>query len=133
MLKLRAHHLVCLRLFRGLGYNEAFVSRMQEVASRMKTRPDERLKLTEGADDICAACPNHTAESMCALGEKDIILRDRHALDALGLRVGSAYSFAEVDRLFKMKMTEEAFEAVCGGCRWKEAGVCTYEKINKTI
>ncbi len=130
MLKLRPHHLVCLRLFQGLGYDGTFTAKMQEICDFMNSGGDGRFTLVSGADDICAACPNHTPDSTCALGEADAWLRDARALDALGLRAGSAYSFAEVDRLFKKNMTEEAFEAVCGGCRWKEAGVCTYSGLS---
>jgi hypothetical protein len=129
MLRLRPHHLLCLRLFEGRGYDEAFTARMRGIASRMNARPGERFALAAGADDICAACPNRTASDSCLLGDGDVSLRDGRALDALGLGAGSVHSFGEVGERIKERMTQETFEGVCGGCRWRETGVCTYDKF----
>lgn len=48
-IKLRAHHLLCMRFFEGRGYSEAFVQNMAQVLKA------ERCVITDGADDICAA------------------------------------------------------------------------------
>lgn len=50
---LRGHHLICLHFFHGEGYSEAFVRNLKEVLKRA----EEEVKVTDGADDVCRACP----------------------------------------------------------------------------
>lgn len=126
---LRPHHLLCLRLFEGRGYDERFTARMREVHTLMTASPETRFVLAAGADCLCAACPNRTEHQTCALGEEDARMRDNNALAALGARVGEEYSFAEVLGRIRGKMTEAAFASVCGGCGWHETGVCSYGKL----
>lgn len=131
MLRIRPHHIVCLRLFEGRGYDEAFTARMREVYDLMKAKPETRFALVSGADDLCAACPFGGGDQTCALGEEDVRNRDENARKALGLAAGERVSFAEVYARLAERMDEAAFETVCGGCRWKEKDICNYEKLKK--
>ena len=58
MIHLRPHHLLCLQAFRGKGYSESFVKKMTEVHAMLRENPKLEIRLAEGADDLCAACPN---------------------------------------------------------------------------
>jgi uncharacterized protein len=36
-MKIRAHHILCTRAFRGKGYSESFIQNMRDVIDRIKT------------------------------------------------------------------------------------------------
>lgn len=129
MLKLRPHHLICLRLFQGCGYNDAFTARMGQIHAVMTDSPDTVFILVTGADDICEACPNRTAQGACVLSEDGVRGRDARALGALGLAAGGKYSFLDAGARMRKSMTPESFESVCACCRWHEAGICSFERL----
>ena len=56
-LKLRGHHLLCLKGFQGYGYDESFVENMILINSERKL-PQTTVSICECADDICSSCPN---------------------------------------------------------------------------
>ena len=62
-IKLRGHHLLCLRGFQGYGYSKDFVLNMTRINELRKTK-DCIISLTNEPDDICSACPN-LQDNMC--------------------------------------------------------------------
>ena len=114
-MNLRAHHLLCLPLFIGEGYDDAFSANM----ARQKRRLAEagRFVLTEGADEICAACP-HRRGGDCETREK-VARYDAVVCRLLGLRPGEAYDAAALEE----RVREEIFiknklGEICGDCQW---------------
>ena len=117
-LRLRPHHLFCLRTWVGNGYSEAFTENMNHVSEMLKADPEQRILLVRGADDLCAACPNLTEDGTCRSEEKV------QGLDArvLGL-IGSADSFVSYGKL-RSRADAAAGERfppeLCGECEWFE-------------
>lgn len=51
IVRLRAHHLLCILTYRGNGYSPAFVRSMSRVVARLSR--GARVGLVAGPDDIC--------------------------------------------------------------------------------
>jgi len=52
IVRLRAHHLLCILTFAGKGYSPAFVANMAGVVARIGA--GEPIEVVAGPDDICA-------------------------------------------------------------------------------
>ncbi|MBC8534392.1 DUF1284 domain-containing protein [Yeguia hominis] len=132
MLQIRAHHLFCTALFEGCGYDESFSREMERILQCLQMKPEMRIRLCCGeADPLCLHCPNHTPDGGCRLGTENVRMRDQILLQAFSLHPGR-YRYAELRARLKTG-TKADFEAVCGGCRWKEAGFCSFSKLQKAL
>ena len=118
-MKLRPHHLLCLQKYTGKGYDEAFTAHMNGLWGRLAAHPEEEVQLTEGADDVCAACP-HNAGGRCDSQEK-VTRMDRGVLAALDLSYGQRDSWgALARRAAERVLSTEEFERICADCQWIE-------------
>lgn len=123
---LRPHHGLCLCFFRGKGYSDAFVENMARMQAALAEDPPVRL--TEGADDICAACPN-LIFGRCADQEK-VARYDREVLRRCGLHPGQILSYRELEAQVHRDILEPGQrEAVCGDCQWNELCHETEERV----
>lgn len=91
MIHLRGHHLFCMTLFTGHGYDERFTENMRRHLEDLKKAKDSKTLLVAEDDSICAACSNLVG-SCCALGDEDVKARDRHARETLSLECGRIYA-----------------------------------------
>lgn len=149
--RLRAHHLLCIPLFQGYGYSDAFCSNM-EACIRELCRNPEKLLLTDSADDICAQCPNLSLRGECTQrvsGEDGGIAqcleetadekagtvsgKDRRLLTDFALTAGAEYDFYDLLAQAEQKLTKETFDNICGGCRWYAKGLCSFENWQNGI
>ena len=114
-MRLRPHHLLCLPNFVGEGYDGAFCANMAEQKRRLAETG--RITLIDGADEVCAACPNERGW-FCAFQDK-VRRYDRAVCGILGLVPTLRYDAAELEK----RVREEIFEAgrleeICGDCEW---------------
>ena len=114
-MRLRAHHLLCLPNFIGEGYDDAFCANMAEQKRRLAE--EGSIVLTEGADEICAACP-HLRDGDCASRDK-VSRYDAAVRRLLALAQGESYDAAALEE----RVRREIFEAhrlreICGDCEW---------------
>jgi len=120
-MRIRAHHLFCMRGFQGKGYSPLFVQHMAAVITRLAR--GEHCTVVAVADDICAVCPHRTNDA-CTLYGDTVERMDAIILDALRLRQ-RAYAIGELyDAVDHAFTSWESIEAVCGGCQWR--GDCTF-------
>ena len=86
-MKLRPHHLLCVRFYCGHGYSEAFNQRMRDVIAALEAGTP--FSLTQGPDDLCDACPNlKETPSGARCRTQDRVSRyDERTADALGLEL----------------------------------------------
>lgn len=125
-LKIRAHHLLCMFGFRGLGYSAAFIENMRSVVDSFFSQSGVEVELAAGRDVICAACP-HMADGKCAAEEgadHAVRSRDREVLRRLGLAPGDRLSSSSLARLVADRIDPSALPDICAGCRWLAAGYC---------
>lgn len=125
--RLRVHHLLCIPLFRGEGYSDAFSRNMTEKIEWLQCHTQEKLKLICSPDMICEKCPNLTPEGTCRCSGNQVAVKDRDLCSRLGLSEHGAYTYQELRDVFQEKLTKEIFEASCGKCEWYAKGLCSFQ------
>ena len=90
MTRLRGHHLFCVTLFQGSGYDQAFTAQMERTLAALEAGED--FTLCAGPDSLCAACPNLRPGERCAHGTSDVARRDAAACALGGCSKGCAPS-----------------------------------------
>ena len=114
-MKLRAHHLLCLPNFIGEGYSDAFTANM--AAQKRRLAAEGGFTLTEGADDICAACPHRRGES-CVSQDK-VSRYDAAVRRLLGLEPGKSYRAAALEERVRSEIFKKhRLAEICGDCEW---------------
>lgn len=126
---LRAHHLLCLRAFVGLGYSREFSLNMGEIKRRLDNQPGTPVRLIDGPDDICAACP-HLANKVCELPGAEAQSRDRDnaVLQLIGAELGHEAAWEMWEEQARA-LSEDEVNEVCQGCMWEPLGLCKKELI----
>ena len=114
-MKIRAHHILCVQNYIGYGYSEDFKVHMDEIVKKL--RDDPRIEITEGCDDICAACP-YNENGQCSSLDK-VKLMDEKTADALGLKCGDRISWNTASDMASKQIFEtQLFVKICGSCQW---------------
>lgn len=111
---LRPHHLLCLQNFVGCGYSDGFTGAMARIASTLSENPELPVRITAGADALCAACPNLRQEH-CASPRPARF--DAAVTAALHLREGSTLPWREWRRRAERASMED-LDTLCPGCQW---------------
>ena len=123
--RLRAHNLLCIQGFVGLGYSPAFVARMTAVVESLQD--DAHVEVLDRPDVRCDACPNRSAGG-CALhgagSEQGIVAQDRAVLGRLGLEPGAVESWGAILERIRRAVAPDDLDALCGACPWLPLGVC---------
>ena len=122
-IKLRAHHLLCLYGFRGLGYNKEFVENMQAIVDRIRENPSIEIEVVNGIDDICAKCP-HNIENKCSKPGRNVEEFDREIVRRLEIDIGRKVESKTLLNLVEKRIQPEELPAICKGCEWLELGFC---------
>ena len=123
MIKIRAHHLLCLQAFRGSGYDEKFIENISDIVNSIKDSSKTEVMLISGVDDVCKACP-HKKEGVCL--KKDIetnnetLKREEKMLKDLGIKRNTIYNIHGLYDIIntKIKTKVEASEIFCFDCSW---------------
>lgn len=130
-LKVRAHHLLCMFGFRGLGYSAEFIANTRAVVGAFLSEPGVDVEVVAECDAICSACPHMRADADGGRGcatregaEAAVRAKDELVLARLGLLAGERRPSASLARLVADRIAPEALCEICGGCRWLPAGYC---------
>ena len=144
---LRAHHLLCLRGFVGMGYNEEFVQNMTQIKERLES--GEGVIIVDTCDDICGSCPN-IKDDVCQitakfdslelpnlphpvldrqnvknsisgpLPEEEMQRMDRAVVELADLKIGEECTYSELRQIVDVNIPPQDMKGVCGECRWLE-------------
>lgn len=131
--KLRVHHIFCTSLYEGKGYSSEFCDNMSAAVDYLRSHPDEKLTLVAEPDIICANCPNYLENDRCAQDSNHVVHKDYGILKYLELVEGADYSYRELCRQARKKITEEIFLESCGNCEWRKQGLCRYEDLTAQL
>lgn len=123
MLVLRPHHILCIQGYRGKGYNDEFVSNMDEIVYLLKNNPNHKVKLISKTDTICKHCPSNIGEGLCKFQSKVAAL-DEKTLQNLSLEEDTEYVYDDILNYIKENLTIEKFESICKECEWYKFGYC---------
>lgn len=115
VIRLRAHHGMCLAFFEGKGYSQGFTAHMQTILDGMQNDP--MLELVTEGDSVCTACPN-LESGVCRTAQK-VLGYDRQVLTLCGLEAGTSLPWSEFSRLVTERVLAPGLrETVCGDCQW---------------
>ncbi|MBE3563088.1 MAG: DUF1284 domain-containing protein [Hydrogenibacillus schlegelii] len=125
-LVLRAHHLLCIHGFRGMGYSAEFVATMARIVAAMRAPAPLPVRVVRGLDTACLSCPHH-GETTCEASptsEAHVLGIDDRVLARLDLVPGRVYEKAELIRRTRERVRPEDLDELCAGCSWLSYGVC---------
>ena len=142
---LRAHHIFCIQGFRGKGYSEEFVSNMTKIINCLNSNEDIKVKVINHPDYICLGCPKNIGQESMRMFELEktyndrgfcekedyIVNLDNLVLKVLDIKAEIEYSYKDLLRKIKEKLTEEKFEKICGECQWYGLGYCKEGLLDK--
>jgi hypothetical protein len=120
-MKIRAHHLLCIQGFQGLGYSKKFTKNMAKIRDMILNNPSSFIELVVEVDSICKVCP-HNSEGKCSKeshSENKIRIMDSLILQNLDIKKGSVISSAHIPSLTS-NLSRETVKEVCGSCSWGE-------------
>lgn len=121
VVNLRAHHGMCLYFFQGKGYSGDFVENMGQMKETLEENP--LIRLLEGYDDVCAACPNKRTESCAEKASR----YDREVLRRCGLSVGDTLPYRDFSENIIETILRPGLRAeICGDCQW--SSLCHWEE-----
>lgn len=120
---IRPHHMLCLQFFEGKGYSEGFVKNMMGVKQKLEQK-NPLIKIVEGADDICAGCPNNIG-GKCK-DEDSIKLHDERVYEQVMKQIGNCASWDDITDAVRTNIIEPGkVKQVCVQCRW--SSICFHK------
>lgn len=87
ILHLRPHHFLCIPNYRGHGYSSRFDEKMKAVIAQLQGGSGAEVRITQGVDDLCGACPHCTGS--CCDSEMPALF-DSRFLALTGLAAGDS-------------------------------------------
>ena len=124
---LRAHHLLCLLGFQGIGYTADFIRNFQKVKRLIEQHPDLVVEVVDSCDVICVACPNMQDGECFRSGRKyneKVKCIDGRVMERLGIKPGDRFRAKDLYALVKEKIKPGDIEEICQGCDWLNLGFC---------
>ncbi|EKF85231.1 DUF1284 domain-containing protein [Methanobacterium formicicum] len=128
-LRIRAHHILCMQGFQGLGYSEEFTRNMTLITEKIQKNPSFFIKIIIEADSICEYCPN-LSDGVCNLEMDSLKLissMDSLVLKSLNLESGSVISSVQLKNLAR-SLSPKKVQKICGDCSWREDCLYFQEK-----
>ena len=133
MIKIRPHHLLCMRAYIGNGYSEGFKKRIEYVIKEIKIYNEfldtnnmkaeiKEVKLIYSTDDLCNKCPNKLGENLCKFQEK-VAMLDSKVVSYFNIKEG-IYNYKDLEDLVYSNITEEIFDDICKECEWYNKTNC---------
>ncbi|MCK4496696.1 MAG: DUF1284 domain-containing protein [Candidatus Aenigmarchaeota archaeon] len=133
MLKIRAHHLLCIPRFYSGGYNKVFGKNLKRICFKIRKNPNIKIKIIKKCDDICNKCP-HKKDNICKKTPKLnywILAQDNKVLKKLKLKENSVHNAKDVFNLSIDKVNSENIRSICKGCVFLEN--CMHIGINNSF
>lgn len=122
VIKIRAHHLLCIQGFQGYGYSRKFQINLEKVIKFLKNHPYSPLKVVAEADVICESCP-HLEGGCCNryLHSNSIQSMDIQVMKKLSIADGHIEQVGSLFNQVKETLNKvEDVEDICGNCSWKD-------------
>ena len=125
-MELRAHHLLCIEGYHGVGYSKEFVDNMNKVVDRLEDNPSEKVIIVSKCDTLCKVCPGKTKEGLC-ISQNLVAQLDEKTLNFLNINEGE-YLYEQLDTYIKENLTWETYVKICSKCEWFKNNVCSLKE-----
>ncbi|MHC4713395.1 MAG: DUF1284 domain-containing protein [Planctomycetota bacterium] len=126
-IRIRAHHLLCMLGFRGLGYSPEFVENMTRIRGILSAHPETLVRIMACCDDICRSCP-HETDLLCSKSdgaEQEVADKDRRVLEIIGLGENASLSVsAAYEKIGELLTPQDLSADLCRNCEWLDLGYC---------
>ncbi len=127
MLKIRPHHILCMRAYSGNGYSEEFKIKIEGIIKEIQAYNEflqvdnlkeeiKEVELVFYTDSICEKCPNKLGENLCSSQEK-VNLLDFKVINHFNLKEG-VYNYKDLEDLVYGSINECIFDDICKECEW---------------
>jgi hypothetical protein len=130
IIKLRAHHLMCIEGFGGHGYNAEFVANMKRVISELKNNPE--VIVIDDCDDLCSKCPN-MKDGICVNskgGDLEVKRMDGLVLSKLSFKSLNKFFYNDLrKKIIDNFRTKKDLDGICSNCSWKR--ICKWYKTRE--
>lgn len=134
MIKIRAHHLLCIPRFYNGGYNKIFAENMKEVCLQIRKNPNTRIKIIIGKpDSLCDKCP-HLFSNKCIQSEKIgkwVVTQDKKIIKYLRIKSNSIHKAKDIFSLSIDNVNSQNIKEICKGCIFLDN--CINVKVNKSF
>lgn len=119
MIKIRAHHLLCIPRFYHGGYDATFAKNMKSLVQNIRKNPTQRVKIVIGKnDDLCDSCP-YWYENRCVQSKqigKWVVQQDNKVAKYLSINPNSIHKAKDVFNLSMDKVNPKTIKSVCKNC-----------------
>lgn len=129
-IRIRAHHILCMHGFQGLGYNKEFTANMAQIIEEIRKNPSSFIEIIVGVDSICENCPHKTSQGICNKESEfnNISDMDSKILQKLDIKEGSILSSSIIQSL-AMNLSRQTVNKICGNCSWRNHCLYFQEKM----
>ena len=123
MIRLRAHHLLCLSskyATKGNWYDEKLTKHALNLRKIIIKNSKIKIKILKRCDDICKKCP-HRKGKICRKREKInywILIQDNKVLKKLKIKENSVYESKDIFSLAIKEITNKDLKEICRGCEF---------------
>jgi len=119
IIKIRAHHLLCIpRFYRG-GYDEKFAKNMKNAVQNIRKNPNQKVKIVVGKnDDLCDSCPYWYKDKCVQTKQigKWVVQQDNKVAKYLNIKPNSIHNAKDVFNLSMEKVNSKTIKSVCKNC-----------------
>jgi uncharacterized protein len=117
-IRIRAHHLLCIQGFQGLGYDQEFIQRMGEIVALLSSNTGLEVEIITEADEICENCPNLN-EGVCTKDQGSTIKElDVHVINHSLLKENDTMTFKRAIDTINNDLNSADVKFICEGCEW---------------
>ena len=134
MIKIRAHHLLCIPRFYSGGYDKKFAENMKKICLKIRKNPNTKIKvIIAKPDNLCDKCPN-LYHNKCVLSpkiQKWVVAEDKKTAKYLKIKENSIHKAKDIFNLSMKKVNPKTIRNVCHNCIWLDN--CLRVGINKSF
>lgn len=116
MLKIRPHHILCMKAYIGKGYSQNFNENMEKIINTLKENVNQQVEVVFGLDDVCSKCPNNMGNGLCKSQDK---------VESIDLKVSKHFKIKKGKYMYKdlqykvySNINEDKFMDICKSCEW---------------
>lgn len=127
MIKIRPHHILCMKSYVGKGYSEEFNINMKNIIKELEDE-SKTVEIVFGLDDICRQCPYNMGNGLCKSQEK-VETIDSKIIDYFNIKEDK-YVYKELKEIVFKKLNEDMFINICSNCQWYSVTNCKELNLN---